>query len=437
MAEVRCIYCNKSNVETEINESHIFPDGLTNCTKSINRNLNVCKILHNRKFGDTFECNVITQLAQLRNLLDIKNKNGKIPQFQANVDINGYTITKKLTHKSDFYDMKHPYPAKKDNKDLRFGKVEDLKLCSSKPIMPLDLSTANISLDVTPPFSLFYSLDMFRLVSKISYEWFCKENNIIGKLDKFNEIINFIITGQGECPVEIVTDSRLYFEIYKSGHVTPNSHLITFYLDVDNYIYSLVSLFGLIFYKVKLYHKAIPNIQIPKFNFTELRVDGSVNTFQIILKEPYSYNTLVCSLNARDENVHFSVCNILKKTYPRTLQTKLLTINSLKPSVEKVRELLNISNVDELYNKLIGMCDDKLIIAIYILSKLDSNYNFSISFNDNLLKILDSDAQNTVWVNNQLLIKQFASEFYNGSLIESIKEGIEVFDKAQEQNDPM
>jgi len=51
---------------------------------------------------------------------------------------------------------------------------------------------------------------MYRMLSKIAFEWYCAKNNVVGYHEEFSEIIEFITTGKGTNPVSIIQEKELY-----------------------------------------------------------------------------------------------------------------------------------------------------------------------------------------------------------------------------------
>ena len=95
----KCIYCGK---ETDLSESDIIPDALTNA-RIINRC--VCRIEHNNKFSDKFESKVIESLAFITNELDIKSNKGKnYAPYEAYITIEGVEYKLALHGDNNIFD---------------------------------------------------------------------------------------------------------------------------------------------------------------------------------------------------------------------------------------------------------------------------------------------------------------------------------------------
>lgn len=57
---------------------------------------------------------------------------------------------------------------------------------------------------------IFFDSSMYRMLSKIAFEWYCIKNNISGYYSEFSNIVEFITTGNGTNPVSIIQEEELY-----------------------------------------------------------------------------------------------------------------------------------------------------------------------------------------------------------------------------------
>ena len=58
-------------------------------------------------------------------------------------------------------------------------------------------------------YDVFFSEAMHRQVAKIAYEWYCLKNKVEDKYDDFSEIIEYILEGNNNQVVKMVTDKLL------------------------------------------------------------------------------------------------------------------------------------------------------------------------------------------------------------------------------------
>lgn len=261
---VKCIYCG---TEHNLSESDIIPDALTNA-RILNKN--VCKTEHNNRFSDLFEYKIISQLAFITNLLDIKSsKSQSYQKYKVTYNIDGlkYLVKtssetqlfrgRKLKDKDGMYLMGLPGDLNKIGKDTNTMEI-------------VDINNLEIEEEIQIDMGVFYSQEMFRMVSKIAYEWYCLKNDIRDKYNDFTNIINFITEGIGE-PVNVIESS----EIAKCfrRNVMFASHCIVGYLSQDSNVYVLLSLFGIAVYKVKVC-KFNPQLCQNNFMMQELTITG-------------------------------------------------------------------------------------------------------------------------------------------------------------------
>lgn len=259
----RCIYCNTTDGLTV---SDIVPESLTNV--KITRK-NVCSILHNNVFGSTFEYDVISKLAFLRNHLDITNKENKHAKYDVTVEIDGVEYKRKIQNALELFSG-NIYKSKDEN--YLFGDFEKLKKVAekrNKEINKIDINNTEVELKVGFSLEVFFSLSMKRLVAKMAYEWLCSLNDINKKYDDFSSIIHFIETGQNDQYVTYVSDVDVYesfSKLCKNG-----SHSLLAYEDNNNHLQVLINFFGICIFKVNF--DDIPPQKIRnKFGFLELQV---------------------------------------------------------------------------------------------------------------------------------------------------------------------
>lgn len=434
MNEVKCIYCGIGEAEgIRLSESDIIPDALTNCKGAINKNKNVCTILHNNKFGETFESKVISKLAYLRNELGIRNKNGELPEYKVEITIDGVQYIKKIRTKRDFFELKRIVPGSKDGTEYKLGRREDLeKINGVTPddITSLDLNHCEPEKDISPPVDLFLSLDMARLVSKIGYEWFCKEKHLNDKNDAFGDVIKFITVGEGEEVVEVINDLLFYNAIHEK--IAPGSHLVGYYRVDGDLVYALVCLFGLVIYKIKL--GKINDMLMDKgcIYFTEFIVDGNVLRYPIgILGQEIKS---ISSMKLIDEKTPRLIYNIFRSFYLEVVNTQLISLKALKVPVEQIEESLKEEDNNQIFNYLIGYKDSKLLTTVHVLDGLaNTKYNTDKSFNENVGEILKWNADGRVPINTEGLFVQLKEKFFAGDLIVNIKKGIEVYRQAYQR----
>ena len=266
----KCIYCNGTD---ELSESDIIPDALTNAKL---RNYNVCKIEHNNKFSNMFESKIIHSLSIITNELDIKSsKAKKYVSYKVALDVDGVEFSEDVH--SDAKLFGDDITKSTDGKFLmgpldKIQKIAKAKDGDTSKVEIVDINALDLELGKKLSLSVFQSKEMFRLISKIAYEWYCQLNMIDGLYPLFSDVVNYITTGNGENPVEIVSCKEVYKCI--STMCSHGSHTLYSYIDENtDELFVIVSLFGVAIYRVKL---CVMSENPFKLNclYQELMVDG-------------------------------------------------------------------------------------------------------------------------------------------------------------------
>lgn len=261
----KCIYCGKVK---DLSESDIIPDALTNA-RILNKN--VCRIEHNNKFSDMFESKVINALSFITNKLDIKSSKGKnYAAYNATITIDGSEYNLSLHGNNNIFNGRVLKSSDKTQMLSSYEKMVKISKDESK-VHPVDVNHLEIEKRVPINYEIFYSQSMYRMISKIAFEWYCAQNSVIGYHQEFDNIISFITTGKGENPVSIIQESELY--MYLTKQVDLGSHTL-FAFESHEEINVVISLFGLLMYRVVV-SKIKPKFCSKNFLFTELRTDSS------------------------------------------------------------------------------------------------------------------------------------------------------------------
>ncbi|MEC0666128.1 hypothetical protein P8864_09470 [Priestia flexa] len=83
-------------------------------------------------------------------------------------------------------------------------KIKKIKDANDKNVTQIDVNQIEIEKKVNIDISVFFSESMYRMMAKIAFEWYCLQNDISSKVDRFEPIIQFITTGIGDDIVKIV-----------------------------------------------------------------------------------------------------------------------------------------------------------------------------------------------------------------------------------------
>lgn len=313
--ESKCIYCGKDH---SLSESDIIPDALTNA-RILNRN--VCGIEHNNRFSDMFESKVIDALAFITNELDIKSSKGKkYASYDAVITVEGTDYNLKLHGDNEIFNGR--VIKSSDNTHLISSYDKAVKIAKDESkVHPLDINAIEIEKKIKINNEIFFDSAMHRMLSKIAFEWYCSKNNISGYYNEFKDIVDFITTGNGTNPVSIIQEEEIYKMI--DQQVNLGSHTLLAFEKGDGEIDVVISLFGLLIYRV-IVTKNKPSICNNNFLYVELRTDSS-----------------------RKELVHHSIEEAQQKFVEMLAPEKFMkagVVNGVSIMVPKVME--PVSNVD-------------------------------------------------------------------------------------------
>lgn len=338
--EKSCIYCGTNN---SLSKSDIIPDSLT--AKKIINNC-VCPIAHNSKFSDEFESEVIQKLAFITNELDIMSSKANSPHpYDADFFINGQLFTDKTYGNRNFNSEK---TVKSADGAVLMGPMEKIKkIKNGDNLIEVDLNRAEIVKRVNFDIDVFYSRKMFRLIAKIAFEWYAKENRLCCPHVDFEAITNFIISGEGESPVGLVDDYTLYEMI--RGYQIFGSHLLYMYINEDKEVCVLISFFGIAIYQV---------VVTKNFRGTrncclqELRINATETSFRCedfnYLTEKSNHILLLAHTPTSNANIELHFLNFEEfrnyniRDFMYFLNQHLQTISGEKKMVSEPSEQLDI-----------------------------------------------------------------------------------------------
>ncbi len=163
---------------------------------------------------------------------------------------------------------------------------------------------------------------MYRMLSKIAFEWYCAKNNVTDYYQEFDNIITFITTGEGENPVSIIQKSELY-EAFNHQMALGSHTLVAFETD-NGEINVIISLFGLLIYRV-IVTKNKPEICKQNFLFVELRTDSSRReiTHKSVNDAIQCFNDFLSSDKNYEFTMQFGIKLVIPKSLKQTIAVKL------------------------------------------------------------------------------------------------------------------
>lgn len=430
----RCIYCG---IAEDLSDSDIIPDALT-ASRIINKC--VCHVEHNSGMTEKFESEVVEKLAFLLNHLDIKSKKSNhYPTYEADYDIEGIRHHDKKVFKD--YDFINKKILRSKDKAFVFGpyeKIEQIaksKGMSKADIEQIDMNSQMIKSYIPLNYDVFFSEAMHRQVAKIAYEWYCLKNKVEDKYDDFSEIIEYILEGNNNQVVKMVTDKLLLDKFKKFCY--DGSHMMFAYIDKQGGISVLVDIFGVAIYDIKVC-RHIPKFCENNYILQKINLDGSGNREHECLCV-HDYNDVVQDmLKEMDENAKFPVppignlqCYIMspKSKYINYNLFVLEIFNILDKGVEGIHggnqdvvefvieQLQDLLSTDVIHKRgLKRFVEDNIENAEIRINKENIDES-SIFYYYILYKLGQSDIQNL----NDEVVKQFIIALFNTRNIDSRK----------------
>ena len=155
---------------------------------------------------------------------------------------------------------------------------------------------------------------MYRMLSKIAFEWYCAKNDVSDYYSEFGDIVEFITTGNGVNPVSIIQEEELYKMVDHLGNL--GSHILFAFEKESGEINVIISLFGLLMYRV-IVAKNKPDNCVNNFLYTELRTDSSRK--EIIHRSVEEAEQRFHGMFASDNFVSVGIINGVRIMTPKTM----------------------------------------------------------------------------------------------------------------------
>lgn len=346
MNEIKCIYCGMNEKDgVDLSYSDIIPDGLTKRKVGAR---NVCRIKHNNDFGSSFETEVITALSPIRNYLNIKNKQKKFPSYPVSIQITDQTYMINTQTLTPIFGT--GIVTSTDNKS-KIGPLNQIKKISKNGEITIIDNLSDVSSSFSIDTSIFFSENMYRLIAKISYEWFCKVNKINLNLPAFEEIRNLIINGlndHNQNLVSLCSSNNLNQEVRKLSNF--GEHYLLCYT-VNNDIMIFYSLLGIASYTVKLGQSSLYS-QFKNNYYLHLTDDneytGDVNDFELISKQ---YETRAISLSHKIKGIPItSKLDGIKFMKAINVIQLINILHSNENNIERFIKIVH-SNLEDMYKE--------------------------------------------------------------------------------------
>lgn len=382
MCKKGCIYCG---VTDNLTYSDIIPDALTNARIY---NKYVCKVEHNSRMTEKFESIVAKKLAFITNVLNIKSSNSKgYAEYSCIVQLgdNNYEV-KRLRSKEDIFNK--VLWDKERNKAI--GNIDTIrKIAESKgnvEVNEIDINNTELVEKVKIDIEIFFSLEMYRQVAKIAFEWYCARNNVQGKHEDFDEIIKYIVDGEGDNIVNIVADTEVNEKFEK--YCNNGSHCLIGYISKTKEVRVFVNLFGLIIYDVKVCNH-IPefchnNCLLQKLNLDSTRKSLCLKDYNGLMDD------IVELINSKEEvmpKVSVNGVRICTPKFKKDLSSNFFymeLLNNLQKGFKKENEATEeivdrlINNIKEL---LKGSLINKKVLKRFVDEKIDFSKDLRLNPN--------------------------------------------------------
>lgn len=376
---MKCIYCNREN---DLTSSDIISYGITGAklTRSF-----VC-LEHNAFTNDNYEKEFISNLDFIRNKIGLTTRDHKEIIYQADLTVDGEKIFGlKLSGRNILSLSKRILAGKdKNGKKVLIGDADKLKRIKSGKFRRMKKTDAVVHVTINSEW--FLGKCALHSIAKMAYEWHCYENKIEEYLPENREIVDYILgENENDGLVEIINDKNYYKALDYASSPGTNSF---FEYDEDGFLYVVVNIWNTISYKVRIkkYNNTISHIS----SLHLLNIDGTKERKPFLICNKYDGIIQVNSIHSSE--ITLEKWDIFRKRFEKLLSTFLLSVRILNNVVTEIKaNLFKFENdTIELY-ELLGFGDEDTIVTIIIIMYLfrsKSKYDSSLSFNDNLMKII-------------------------------------------------
>lgn len=422
---MKCIYCNTEN---DLTSSDIISYALTGAKLSKSF---VCRE-HNAFTNNNFEKKFISDLDFFRNELGLLTREGNKIQFIGDILIGDEVIMDiKLSDRKALFNPKGGVVAGKnsDNEKVLFGTKKAFEKMKGKSFNPID--SAKTVMRKTISSDIFYSNEALHTVAKISYEWFCYNNNIEEYIDiNYKDIVDYILNRNDDLFVQLVIDENHYFSIDKMSDTGTNS--LYQYNDSDGYTYVIFNLWNTISYKTRIC-RTIKKVNYTKenLNLNKYDIDGSKCVVPFAI---FSFNGALSIKSINVNSIDVDIWGFFANRLNEIITTFIITIYSLKKYVDTISK-----NLNKFENNLIDIAEllayeePNTIVTIKIMDLISQNkksYDWTKSFNENLYSFIDVSEGKVKMPDEQVkeYIKYLLAINENNKLIEFLKTIISDFD---------
>ena len=421
----KCIYCNSEDLSV----SDIISYGLTGAKLTEKF---VC-YKHNAFTNDNFEKTAISNLDFFRSSLGLSERKGADIKFKANVIIDGITVPNISVsgRKSIYDDKKRLFQTEDNGKKVLVGNIEKLKQkkgVKEEDIKPLDMSDVVVSVSYSLE-TLLASNEMLLTIAKIAYEWHCAVNAINEYIpEKYKEIVDVILKKQPiNDVVEIVVDGNL--DVALKEHCNYGSHCLFEYIDINGWKYVIYCFWGVVFYKIKIYNTGVSNTSCYNtYQLYQYHLDGEKNKILFGTVGQSNFISLPAKEAIKNFYKHFN------RKLEQLTQTTILSLRKTKQLADDLQDALKVyDNTAHDFAKLVDYEDDSRIMIIKILLHMydrQEQYDFSLSYNENLRRLFEVDDTITFDVADNKEYTKHLLDFHNDETLSSkLHDALTFFEK--------
>jgi len=274
--------------------------------------------------------------------------------------------------------------------------------------------------------NMLYSRNMLRLVAKIGYEWYCKENKINGVHKEFKQIIKYIVEADYiEKEIVSIVTGRIYANKLHENLDNAAYVLWIDYSQDTKTFYTMFDFLGLVLYKVEI--KTTPILIISPLkarNLTYIRSDGKVSSQKMYFKD---FDKIFSSIDCQNA-IKMQKTEIIEQI--RDIVTKFsITLKGLKPFVRELKTY-DLSSVNSICERLQSVSNRMIqaVLILGLLGKKKEEYDLSQNFVNNTYRIIPTE--NGEYILNQETRSEFLKSLVkNKEVLINIKKGIEFYEE--------
>lgn len=398
-----CIYCdNKDTTESDIISKFFTRKKLT---KKF-----VCE-QHNSLISSKYESAVSKNLTLLRNWFGLESRNhSKEISTEMKIIVDGQTYKPiKCTELNDYFWNNTCLESESSNANT----LSLMDFEQSKEIT-VEYTEANVCVNE------FESLNMKKVIAKVSYEYYCLCNNIFEYNSNFCRIVDYILSPNCCCEVvEVISDEILNKYIIQS--IDMGGICLFLYCDNHGDEFVIFDVWGIVAYKTYIKKANINHCNQVK-NIYAQYLDGSKCA---LLSKNDSFLNVDLPIDGQGKEILKAIKENIKAAY----DTVIVSYAYLRPYVAKIKSRLKDSRRSN-HEKIIYLLGfrGKTYRVLYILLSIYKNrkrWEDSKGFNENLHVLFGNTTVNMRDSNFRELLSAIDEKF----IIETVNNAIAFFEE--------